>query len=303
MAEGPRLYHGGAAHIMSTMVTRTARTLQSYLFLTGGLALGAAGWAGFIVPAGIIGGGATGMATVLHFLAGLDIGAAALAINLVLIALSIRIIGASFGVKTIYAITVFSLFLSLVSRRVEGPILTETMMAMVTGSILAGVGSGIVFLNGGSTGGSDIIAMIINKYRNISLGRLLLCIDTVIISSSFLLFRSLETMIYGFVCMAILTYTVDLIINGTNETVQFFIFSRRHRELQHHIIHVARRGLTILPGVGGYSGQEVKVLMVIARKSESQVVLRLIKEIDPEAFITMGTVSGVYGQGFDTIKA
>ncbi|POQ99182.1 permease [Alkalispirochaeta sphaeroplastigenens] len=288
---------------MSTMVTRTARTLQSYLFLTGGLALGAAGWAGFIVPAGIIGGGATGMATVLHFLAGLDIGAAALAINLVLIALSIRIIGASFGVKTIYAITVFSLFLSLVSRRVEGPILTETMMAMVTGSILAGVGSGIVFLNGGSTGGSDIIAMIINKYRNISLGRLLLCIDTVIISSSFLLFRSLETMIYGFVCMAILTYTVDLIINGTNETVQFFIFSRRHRELQHHIIHVARRGLTILPGVGGYSGQEVKVLMVIARKSESQVVLRLIKEIDPEAFITMGTVSGVYGQGFDTIKA
>lgn len=158
------------------------------------------------------------------------------------------------------------------------------------------------FLNGGSTGGSDIIALMINKYRNISLGRLLLYIDSVIISSSFLLFQSIETMIYGFVSMAILAYTVDMVISGNKQTVQFFIFSKKHEELRHHIIHVAKRGLTVLPGVGGYSGEEVKVLMVIARKSDSQVIFRLIKQIDPDAFITMGSVMGVYGQGFDTIK-
>ncbi len=278
------------------------KEVQSYIILTIGLAIGTIGWAGFIIPSKIVGGGVIGIATVFHFLTGLDIGIMAFAMNALLILLAIKVIGSSFGIKTIYAIAVFSLFLSLISHYVDGPLVSEKIMATLTGSILAGTGSGIVFLNGGSTGGSDIIALMINKYRNITLGRLLLYIDAIVISSSFFLFKSIEAMVYGFVTMAIIAYTVDVIISGTKQTVQFFIFSDKHEELQHHIIHVAKRGLTILPGQGGYSGHEVKVLMVIARKSESQIILRIIKKIDPQAFITMGSVMGVYGQGFESIK-
>ncbi|GAO28043.1 YitT family protein [Geofilum rubicundum] len=278
------------------------KEVQSYVLLTIGLAISTIGWAGFIIPSEIVGGGVIGIATVFHFLTGLDIGIMAFGMNALLILLAIKIIGSSFGLKTIYAISVFSLFLSLTSHYIDGPLVSEKIMATLTGSILAGTGSGIVFLNGGSTGGSDIIALMINKYRNITLGRLLLYIDAIVISSSFFLFKSIETMVYGFVTMAIIAYTVDVIISGTKQTVQFFIFSDKHEELQHHIIHVAKRGLTILPGQGGYSGHEVKVLMVIARKSESQIILRIIKQIDPQAFITMGSVMGVYGQGFESIK-
>lgn len=278
------------------------KEVQSYFILTIGLAIGTIGWAGFIIPSEIVGGGVIGIATVLHFLTGLDIGIMSFGMNALLILMAMKVIGSSFGVKTIYAISVFSLFLSLISHYVDGPLVSERIMATLTGSILAGTGSGIVFLNGGSTGGSDIIALMINKYRNITLGRLLLYIDAIVIGSSFFLFQSIEAMVYGFVTMAIIAYTVDVIISGTKQTVQFFIFSDKHEELQHHIIHVAKRGLTILPGQGGYSGHEVKVLMVIARKSESQIILRIIKKIDPQAFITMGSVMGVYGQGFESIK-
>jgi uncharacterized membrane-anchored protein YitT (DUF2179 family) len=285
---------------MTTLELR--KEVQSYIFLTIGLAIGTIGWAGFIIPSEIVGGGVIGIATVLHFLTGLDIGIIAFGMNALLILMAVKVIGSSFGVKTIYAISVFSLFLSIITHYVDGPLVSERIMATLTGSILAGTGSGIVFLNGGSTGGSDIIALMINKYRNITLGRLLLYIDAIIIGSSFFLFQSIEAMVYGFVTMAIIAYTVDVIISGTKQTVQFFIFSDKHEELQHHIIHVAKRGLTILPGQGGYSGHEVKVLMVIARKSESQIILRIIKRIDPQAFITMGSVMGVYGQGFESLK-
>jgi len=286
---------------MTTLEIR--KEIQSYLLIAIGLAISTIGWAGFIIPSEIVGGGAIGIATVLHFLTGLDIGITAFVINAILILLAMKVIGRSFGIKTIYAISVFSLFLSLISHYIHEPLVSERIMATLTGSILAGIGSGIIFLNGGSTGGSDIIALMINKYRNITLGRLLLYIDAIIISSSFFLFKSVETMVYGFLTMAIIAYTVDVIISGTKQTVQFFIFSEKHKELQHHIINIAKRGLTIIPSQGGYSGQEVRVLMVIARKSESQIILRIIKEIDPQAFITMGSVMGVYGQGFDNIKA
>jgi uncharacterized membrane-anchored protein YitT (DUF2179 family) len=278
------------------------KEVQSYLIMTIGLFISSIGWAGFIIPSKIIGGGITGVATVIYYMVGWDIGLMALLMNTILILLAIKIIGASFGVKTIYAVVVFSLLLSFITRYLNAPLLEEKMMATLTGSILAGFGGSLVLLNGGSTGGTEIIALIINKYKNISLGRLLLTLDSIIITSSFLLFQSIETMVYGFMTMAIFAYTIDLAISGTKQTVQIFIFSKKHEELQDHIINVARRGLTVLPGQGGFSGEPVNVLMVIARKSESHIILRIIKQIDPEAFITMGSVMGVYGKGFDTIK-
>jgi uncharacterized membrane-anchored protein YitT (DUF2179 family) len=282
--------------------TEVRKEIQSYVMITIGLGISSIGWAGFIIPSKVIGGGITGISTVLYFFAGWDIGLLSLIMNAILIILAIKIIGASFGVKTIYAVVLFSILLSVITRFFPEPLLAEKMMATLTGSILAGFGGSIILINGGSTGGTEIIALIINKYKNISFGRLLLTLDSIIIASSFLLFQSIETMVYGFMTMAIFAYTIDLALSGTKQTVQIFIFSKKHQELQHQIIHVARRGVTLLPGEGGYTGEPVKVLMVIARKSESPLLLQMIKQTDPEAFITMGSVMGVYGQGFDAIK-
>jgi len=286
------------------MKNKTAlfKEIRSYLFLTIGLGIGSLGWTGFLIPAKIVGGGLTGLATIFYFVAGWDIGLTSLIINIFLILLAIRILGASFGVKTIYCVLVLSGFLSFLRPLFVEPIVSELMMNAIIGGILGGLGAGIVFVNGGSTGGVDIIAMIINKYKNISLGRLLLGMDVLIISSSYFLFQSIETMVYGYMTMAILAYTVDMVISGNRQTVQFFIISNKYEEIRKSVIFDANRGLTVLHGTGGYSGEDVKVLMVIGRKSESQVVFRIVKEIDPEAFITMGNVMGVYGKGFDKIK-
>ena len=215
-----------------------------------------------------------------------------------------RILGASFGIKTIYCVLVFAGLLSILRPLFDAPVVSELMMNAIIGGILGGIGAGIVFINGGSTGGVDIIAMIINKYRNISLGRLLLSMDVIIISSSFFLLQtsSIETVVYGFMTMAILAYTVDLVISGNKQTVQFFIISSKPEELRKSVIFEAERGLTILHGKGGYSGEDRQVLMVIARKRETQEVFKVVKQIDPDAFITVGTVMGVYGQGFDKIR-
>jgi len=277
-------------------------TIQTYLFITIGLAISALGWTGFLIPSEIIGGGITGIATLLYVSFGWDVGALSLMMNAFLILLAMKIIGSSFGVKTIYGVVVFALFLSIGQQLFPQPIVNDAFMATVTGGILGGIGGGLVFTYGGSTGGTDIIAMMINKYHNISLGKLLLAIDVLIISSSFIVIHSLEKVVYGLMMMSIMTYTLDMVITGTKQTIQIFIISRKHVELTQAIIHQANRGVTILDGRGGYTGEEVKVLMVLARKRDSTMVFRIIKHIDPEAFITLGNVMGVYGKGFDRMK-
>ncbi len=272
--------------------------------LTVGLAIGTLGWTGFLIPAKIVGGGLTGIATILYFIFGWDIGLTTLIINIALILIAMKVLGASFGIKTIYCVLVFSGLLSIMRPFFDAPIVSELMMNSIIGGILGGIGAGIVFVHGGSTGGVDIIAMIINKYKNISLGRLLASMDAIIISSSFFLVRSssIETVVYGFVMMAVIAYTVDMVISGNRQTVQFFIISNKPDEIQKSVIFEANRGLTILHGTGGYSGEDRKVLMVVARKRDTQMMFRVVKQIDAEAFITVGNVMGVYGQGFEKIK-
>ena len=278
--------------------------IRSYIMLTIGLAVGTLGWTAFLIPAKIVGGGLTGIATIIFFITGWNVGVTSLIINVGLILLAIRVLGASFGIKTIYCVLVFAGLLSFMLPLFKEPVVSELMMNAIIGGILGGLGAGLVFVNGGSTGGVDIVAMMINKYKNISLGRLLLGMDVLIITSSFFLVQtsSIETVVYGFVTMAILAYSVDLVISGNKQTVQFFIISKKPEELRKSVIFEAERGLTVLHGKGGYSGEDRQVLMVIARKSETQEIFKVIKQIDPDAFITVGTVMGVYGQGFDKIK-
>ena len=166
-----------------------------------------------------------------------------------------------------------------------------------------GSGLGLVFLNNGSSGGTDIVAKILNKYRNITPGRALLYADVLIVSSSyFLKFGSIEKIVYGLTALTVSTLSIDMVINGVRQSVQFFIFSRKHEQIATRINAEMNRGVTILDGTGWYSKEPVKVITVVVRKNESTNIFRIVKEVDPDAFISQASVAGVYGQGFDVIK-
>jgi uncharacterized membrane-anchored protein YitT (DUF2179 family) len=278
------------------------KNIREYSIITIGLFINALGWTAFLIPAQITGGGITGVATLIFYASKFPIGISYLAINALLILSSFKMLGKGFGIKTIYAITVLSIFLSVLQGVIKEPIVNENFMSAVIGGILAGVGVGIVFSQGGSTGGTDIIAMVINKYRDISPGKVILYADVIIISSSFLIFHSLEKMVYGYVTMAITAYTIDLVLTGTKRTVQLFIFSKEYQIIADKVAAEIKRGITVLDGKGWYTQTDSKILLILVRKQESYDVLRIIKEIDPNAFISVNNVMGVYGKGFDPIK-
>lgn len=181
-------------------------------------------------------------------------------------------------------------------------IIEDNFLSAVLGGMMGGVGIGLVFSRGGSTGGTDIIAMIVNKYRNISPGRIIMYCDVIIIGSSYFLVHSLDKMVYGFVSMAVVSYTLDAFLSGANASAQIFIFSDKYDEIADFINKEFGRGVTALNGTGWYTQRDVMVLITVVRKKETSILFRRVKEIDPNAFISMGSVMGVYGQGFDKIK-
>ncbi len=284
-------------------IGKVIKELKSYLILTIAVGISSLGWAGFLIPSNIIGGGITGLSSTIYFLWGWDVGITSLAINIVLILLAIKTLGLSYGVKTIYCTVIFSILLSFFTSHFTEPIVSDVFIATLIGAALGGTGTAILFINGGSTGGNEIIAMIINKHKNISLGKLLLIIDIFIISTSYIVFQDIEKIVYGLITMAIFSYSIDMVISGNKQTVQFFIISDKYEELIDKILIDGNKGVTMIDGVGGYTREHKKILMVISKKRTSSIVFKIIKDIDPNAFITMGSVSGVYGQGFEKIKA
>ena len=276
--------------------------IQDYVIITFGLILYALSWTLFLVPAQITGGGVSGMAAVIFYSYKVPIGLTFFSVNLILVAIAIKVLGASFGVKTIYSMIVISIAFSVLPTLPSGTIIHDNFLSSVLGGMMGGAGIGIVFSRGGSTGGTDIIAMIINKYRNISPGRIILYCDVIIIGSSYFLLNSLDKMVYGFVSMAVVSYTLDAFLSGANASAQIFIFSNKHDDIADFINSEFGRGVTALNGKGWYTQQDVKILMTIVRKKETGILFRKIKEIDPNAFISMASVMGVYGQGFEKIK-
>ena len=277
-------------------------TIRSYGIITFGLFVNAVAWTVFLIPAEITGGGMTGVSSLLFYAFKFPVGLSYLIMNSLLILLGIKALGRSFGIKTIFATVVLSFFLSLLEGLVTEPIVDENFMSAVVGGILAGAGVGLAISQGGSTGGTDIIAMMINKHRNISPGRILLYLDIIIISSSYLVFQSIEKMVYGYVSMAVTAYTIDMVLTGAKRTVQMFILSKRHEIIANRISSEINRGITILHGKGWYTQQDTKILMILVRKYESNHILKIIKETDPDAFISVNNVMGVFGYGFDRIK-
>ena len=283
-------------------MSKFLKSLKAYSIITLGLFINALGWTAFLIPAEITGGGVTGVATLIFYATDVPLWIPYLTINAILILISLKVLGKSFGVKTVYSIVVLTLFFSVLQNIIKEPIVDENFMSAVVGGIMAGVGVGIVFSQGGSTGGTDIIAMMINKYRNISPGKIILYADVIIISSSFLIFKSIEKIVYGYVTMAVTAYAIDLVLTGAKRTVQLFIFSKMYEKIAEKIAIDVNRGITMIDGKGWYSKKESKILMVLVKKQESNNILRIIKEIDPDAFISVNSVMGVYGRGFDRIK-
>lgn len=279
-------------------------SIQDYLLILLGLLMYSFGWTGFILSNEIVTGGVTGICALIFFSTGIPVSISYVIINVVLLAIAFKILGGRFLVKTIFGVVALSLLLSLFQWIFKEPLLKDQpFMSIVIGAMLCGAGLGFVFSGNGSTGGTDIIAAIVNKYKHISIGRAMIFCDFVIIGSSYFLFHSIDKIVFALVEMLICNYMLDLVLNGNRQSVQFLIISQKYPEIADRINKDMDRGCTILDGMGWYSKEPVKVIVLIAKKSESVTIFRIIKSIDRKAFISQSTVRGVYGEGFDEIKA
>jgi len=290
---------------LKSTTRKTWTDIREYVIIAFGLLLYASAWKAFLLPHQITGGGVTGVGALVYYATGLPISITYSSINAVLLLIAIRTIGLKFSLRTIYGVAVMTFFFTVLPQAVPGTFVgkDDNFMACVIGGLLSGAGIGIVFLANGSSGGTDIIAKVVNKYRNVTLGRILLYCDVLIICSSyFLKIGSIERIVYGLTAMAISTLAVDMVINGVRQSVQFFIFSKEYEAIATRINLDVHRGVTILDGMGWYSKEPVKVITVVARKNESIKIFRIVKDIDPNAFISQSSAIGVYGEGFDVIK-
>ncbi len=288
----------------------TFKMFLDYVYITIGLLMYAFGWAVFLLPYKLVTGGVTGIASLVFYGTGIPVSYTYFAINVGLLIAGLKILGLRFMAKTVYAILTLTVMLDIFQNMVTlpdgslyqllGP--NEVFMSIILGSVFCGGALAIVFLNNGSTGGTDIIAAIVNKYRDISLGRVLLVADLIIISFSYVIFSDWRKIVFGLVLMALENFILDYIMDNRRESVQFLIFSRKYKEIAHEIGTKLGRGITILNGHGWYSGEEVMVLCILAKKREAVTMLRMIKRIDSNAFVSVGAVNGVYGEGFDPIK-
>lgn len=280
------------------------REAKDYVMIALGMILYGIGWTIFLLPNDITTGGVPGIASIVFFATKLPVQYTYFAINAFLLLLALKILGFKFCVKTIYAVFVLTFFLSALQGLVgEVHILQDQpFMACVLGASFCGSGIGIAFSANGSSGGTDIIAAIINKYRDVSLGRVVMACDMIIITSSYFVLQDWEKVVYGYVTLYVCSFVLDLIVNSAHQSVQFFIISKHYKEIGEHINKDMHRGVTVLDGTGLYTGNGVKMMFVLAKKRESTAIFRLIKDIDPDAFVSQSTVIGVYGKGFDHIK-
>ena len=282
--------------------TKVRSVLRSHAIITFGLLCITFGWCAFLIPSNVTGGGVSGIAAIIYFATKFPAGITYLLVNTALILLAMKIVNVNFALKSVYGVVVFSFLLGLFQQLFPAPLVNDTLLATIVGAILSGIGSGIVFSQGGSAGGTDLIAMMVTSQRNTSPGRVIMMVDVVVISSSFFIFQSLERMIYGYCVMVISSYVVDFVLAGSKQSYQLFIFSEKYEEVAANIFSNVKRGLTLVDAQGWYTRKPTKMIMVIVRKHEVTDVFRAIKEIDPDAFISLGNVMGVYGRGFDQMK-
>ncbi|MCI1778902.1 MAG: YitT family protein [Bacteroidales bacterium] len=300
--------------------------LKEYFFITLGLLSYVLGWVIFLIPNNLVGGGVTGISAILLYAFDIPVSISFFIMNLILLLISLKVLGGSFGIKTVYAIIIASVFFDLVPRFVPQTFINEIaisngkLLCSIFGGAVAGFGIGMCFSQGGSTGGTDIIALMVSKYRNISPGKVILLIDIFVIASSLLLpakeitdaagnIIGMESfgerfarLLYGYLLIGTTSYTIDLYISGTKQSLQVFIFSKKYSGIADYITGVMGRGVTVLDSQGWYTKNPGKVLLVLVRKTDLNSIYKVVKSVDKDAFMSVGNVMGVYGKGFDKIK-
>ena len=284
--------------------SRFLTVFMDYLLMTVGSLIFCMAWTSFLIPNGLASGGLTGLCTIIQYGTGIPVGLTYPVINVVLLILGFLSLGKAFGFKTIYVIALTSLLFDLLPKFPQLEVLMdEKFLVALVGATLESIGIGLVLLRGGSTGGTDIIAMMINKYWPVSPGRVYLYTDLFIISC--LLFvpdKGLVDLIYAFVVMLGFSFGVDFVLLGNKSSVQILVFSSKYQEIADHMINEVHRGVTALQSVGWYSQKESKVLLIIARKYQMNEVVNEIKRIDKQAFISVSTAMSVFGEGFEEVK-
>ncbi|MGL4518188.1 MAG: YitT family protein [Phocaeicola sp.] len=293
-----------ASVFITTRKQRMVRELRDYLTIALGMLMYSIGWTVFLLPNDITTGGVPGIASIVYFASGFPVQYTYFAINAVLLVASLVILGWKFSVKTIFAVFTMTMILPIIQDLTGDLALLndQPFMACVIGASFCGGGIGVAFSANGSSGGTDILAAIVNKYRDITLGRVILITDMVIIISSYFALQDWEKVVYGFATLYICSFVLDQVVNSVRQSVQFFIISKKHEEIGHRINKDLGRGVTIIDGVGCYTKANVKMMFVLAKKRESTTIFRLIKDIDPHAFVSQSAVIGVFGEGFDRIK-
>ena len=295
-------------------LTNWKHEVQDYFFITLGLFFYALGWTAVLLPYEISSGGLTGVSALVFYATGLEIQNTYLVLNAILLLIAIKILGIKFCIKTIYAVITLTFFLWALQRiflSASGEGVTQLprflgegqdFMAVIIGASLCGMGLAQAFLHQGSTGGTDIIAAMVNKYKNISLGRMLLYLDLVIICASYPIFHDWRRLVFSFVEMFVCNMVLDYVMNYVQQSIQFFIITKHPKDISDAIIREMDRSATLIPGTGCYTGQPVSVLMVVTKKNQSVALFRLVKAIDPTAFISQTKATGVYGEGFAKLK-
>jgi uncharacterized membrane-anchored protein YitT (DUF2179 family) len=313
--------------------------VKEWLLVTLGILIYVTGWSMFLIPNNLIGGGVSGISSMIQYATNgtIQMGYSYFFLNAILIIAAIVILGMGFGAKTIYAIILASVALRFLPGLIPVTIIKTLaidngkLLSVLMGGIMAGIGIGMSISNGGSTGGTDIIALIYTKYHNVSPGKVILFLDFIIIGSSIFvpsfvpeldpmtgqpvldaagnpitfkmpLAEKITTILYGLILVTVNSYVLDMYISGSQQSVQLFILSKEYEKIADAISKEMHRGVTVLDGKGWYTKQDMRVLMVITRKTDLNLLLRYIKQIDPQAFLSVSSVNGVYGNGFDTIK-
>lgn len=282
---------------------------KDYMGILLGLTLYAIGFTCFMLPYQITTGGLAGISAIIFYASGIPVQYTYVTINGLLLLIAIKELGFKFCAKTIVAISILTLELAFFQELIQDEhghlpqiIGDQAFMACVIGATMEGIGLAIVFLNNGSTGGTDIIAAVVNKYKDVTMGRMLMYCDVIIVSSCYFVFYDLQKVVFGFATLIISMIMLDYFMNSARQSVQFLIFSNKYEEIAEAISSHLDRGVTVLHGEGWYSKQERRVLVVLAKRREGIEIFRLIHRIDPNAFVSQSNVVGVYGEGFDKMK-
>ena len=292
---------------------KSKNIILSYVVITLGLMIYTFAWSAFMLPAQIVGGGVSGMSSIIYYALGvhIPIGVLNLIFNGILVAFGFKMLGSKFGANTIYGIAMSSVFFIMwqqglhvenLFRNPDGTMQFDPFMCAIIGGALCGLGIGLSFIMGGNTGGTDIIALIVTKYYNISPGRVIMLLDIVIVGCSYFVSHKIGNVVYGYVVMGVMTYVLDMVLDGNKQSYQIMVFSLKNSEIGEAVTREVGRGATLLDAEGCFSKQQQKVLLMMVHRTDKSHVLQIINRIDENAFVSVSKTQGVYGKNFEKIK-